>query len=320
MTTHQRIVVTNCTTRKRASTSAVLLEKTQGIVGLEAVAAGWVRSLGEAPHAGIADNVYIGRAFSLAKAAAARLQASLYITSAGLGLVRGTDKVPNYNVTVSTGPGSLSSRFPEVEELAQKWWTALGALRFQSPFPLSEVIRGNRSAIVLVALPSSYMRMVVDDLARIDEQAIARTRIFTSSAGTSVIPKSLQQCVMPYDERLEGIKGHDGTRSDFPQRALRHFVEVLHGHELSPEQARVAVSSAMEVSRPRIVPKRERRSDEALESLIANEWARCQGSSAKLHRFLRDDALVACEQGRFRGLWRKVRDRRALTSDPTNDK
>jgi hypothetical protein len=154
--------------------------------------------------------------------------------------------------------------------------------------------------------------MVHDDLARISRSSAMRLRIFTSESGRTVVPTSAQECVLPYDDRLETLRGFDGTRSEFPQRALRHFVECLNGHELELADACTAVANALRGLGRRSIPERERKTDEQIASLLHEQWVRYSGSSTRLHRFLRDEALIACEQRRFRDIWRRVREDRLL--------
>ena len=45
--------------------------------------------------------------------------------------------------------------------------------------------------------------------------------------------------------------------------------------------------------------------------MLHKSWESHGGSSTRLLRYLRDEALVACEQGRFRSLWHQVRAERS---------
>ena len=90
------------------------------------------------------------------------------------------------------------------------------------------------------------------------------------------------------------------------QRALRHFVHILRGHILPLDSAREQVRLAMNALVKPTVPKRERKSDAEIAELIEQNWARLNGSGAALLRYLRDEALVACEQSRFAMLRRDV--------------
>ena len=111
---------------------------------------------------------------------------------------------------------------------------------------------------------------------------------------------------MPYDERLESLPGFTGTRADFPQRAMRHFVSQLIGHQLAAKAAFHAVEQALSVCIAPTVPTRRRLTDDEICVLIRKGWTKCGGSGARLLRYLRDDELVACEQGRFAILRRQV--------------
>jgi len=156
--------------------------------------------------------------------------------------------------------------------------------------------------------------MVAADLAQCAAQDLERVRLFTSPAGQAALPEVVAASAMPYDERLESLPTYAGTRADFPQRALRHFVEQLDGHHLSMPAARRAVDEVLSTCARRLVARRVRTDDEGIRILIRTHWAKCEGQSSRLLRSLRVEAQVACEQGRFAQLWREVRDERMARS------
>jgi len=156
-------------------------------------------------------------------------------------------------------------------------------------------------------MPSAYMVMLEGDLARIQDKELERLCIFTSSSGARSVAPRLQRCVLPYDERLEGQKGYAGTRADFPQRAMRHFVEEINGHVMDAERAKDAVRETLGLLKKPQVPQRVRKTDPEILELLRAQWDNYDGSSSRLHRYLRDTALVACEQSRFGGLWRQLK-------------
>ena len=102
---------------------------------------------------------------------------------------------------------------------------------------------------------------------------------------------------MPYDDRLESVDGYSGTRADFPQRAMRHFVERLEAQKLSLTNAHEAVTRSL-----------RRYSNQEITRLIREQWETADGRSTTLLRYLRDEAFVSCEQSRFAQLFRSVRD------------
>jgi hypothetical protein len=89
---------------------------------------------------------------------------------------------------------------------------------------------------------------------------------------------------------------------------MNHFVKDLQAFDLPIDAAIERVREALSGHSPRTPPSRERKCDDDIKTLIAENWTRYGGRSSQLLRFIRDDALVACEQSRFRDLWRSVRD------------
>lgn len=249
-----------------------------------------------------AADLYTGRSISEARRAAASLAAPLHIVSAGHGLLHADDCIPAYDVTVSAAADNALHRcLVRLDKTPADWWQALIA-SFGQQRSLAALLAGSPNAIVLLAVPSIYLRLLAHELADLGDDAIARLRIITSPHGASTLPPSLQAAVMPYDERLEGLAAFAGTRSDFPQRALRHFATVLAGHALPSDRARQRVTEAMEALCKPVLPARRRQSDDEIIALLRQNWARFNGSATALLRFLRDEALVACEQSRFRSL------------------
>jgi hypothetical protein len=235
------------------------------------------------------------------------ISAEFYVISAGLGLVRSDDLVPNYSLTISEGDGSLQSWLALQNVCSSHWWLAL-CEALGTTTPLSNLINSQpKSSLVFIALPASYLEMVASDLAFVRADHVRNIRIFTSTAGANTLGSNLQRVVMPYDDRLEGIANHDGTRTDFPHRALKHFVAELQGHKLTILPAKASIRNAMDNSRRRIVPKRNRATDRQIVELLHANWVAYDGSAYKLLRYLRDEALVACEQSRFSRLWRKIK-------------
>lgn len=301
-------IITNCSSRKR-NIGIAPLEPTQ----LESLGLGdwpkiWVERIKQAAVRVAPLDLYQGRAFAECRMAVRLTAAEFYVISAGLGLVHSTDPIPNYSLTISDGSGSLQNWLALQNASSSDWWCAL-CEALETPTPLSHLINGQpKESQVFIALPASYLEMVVPDLALVHDDRVESIRIFTSNAGANTLPSSLRSAVMPYDDRLEGIANHNGTRTDFPHRALKHFVTQLHGHRLTAVSAKASVQRAMDSSTKRTVPKRERATDNEIIDHIRANWVGYDGGAFKLLRYLRDEALVACEQSRFSGLWRKVKE------------
>jgi hypothetical protein len=268
------------------------------------MAAEWLGLLDRAPRGITAEDLYLGRAFVESKRVAHVLNASLYVVSAGLGLVHGAELVPNYDLTVVKG-GALERSLETAGVRASRWWSLL--TRRSDDLGVLGGLITQSAGLVMVALPASYICMVCEDLGRVGPRAVHKLRIFTSEAGASEVPRHLKGCVLPYDKRLEGLEGFNGTRAEFPQRALRHFVTLLGGQHLPLEEAHRRVEAALSGLEMPVIPLRQRKTDAEIASMLRMQWTSQGGRSTSLHRYLRDQALVACEQSRFRVIWQQVR-------------
>ena len=254
----------------------------------------------------------MGRGFNEARAVAERLRASFFVASAGLGLVSGDTHVPAYDLTVSgSGGASIDALLTSWSAAPADWWMALAEAKGEAA-PLSSLVEGNTRARFFIALPSTYISLVSLDLACLSASCRRRVYIFTSPHGVDFLPTSLRNRVMPYDDRLEATQW-SGTRADFAQRALRHFVDNLDAVRLPFSEAASRVRATMQALRPRTLPTRQRKADFEIIEMLLKNWDRFDGNASRLLRFLRDDALVSCEQSRFRNLCLSIRTKR----DPT---
>jgi hypothetical protein len=302
------LVVTNCTARKRRSAGAPL--SLQGLVAptLAGFADKWFHRITAAPGCNPAIELYVGRGFVEALKVTRLLGAELFVVSAGLGLVPASERIPSYDVTVAPGRTSLSSILRAYAASPCVWWGELARARGQRN-PVAELVESRRETTVLIALSAGYVEFIADDLASVDASQIDRLRIFTSPPGRMHVAAALQRAVLPYDARLEAT-AFAGTNADFPQRAMRHYVEHLRAATLPSDHARRVVHGALKHLQVPALPERERKSDEEVTLLISEQWDRFSGNSARLLRYLRDEAKVACEQSRFRTLWHSVRERK----------
>lgn len=261
----------------------------------------WQAAVASCTDLQTAIDLYKGRSIVEVRRASLRLKAPLHFVSAGMGIVPADAKIPHYDLTPVQSSGGLALALAQHQATPAQWW------RLLSDVGLSRLIRMHADEQVLVALPATYLKMLALDLAEIRPEDAVRVRIFTSPAGMAAIPATLQPTVMPYDERLESIRGFAGTKADFPHRALRHFVEELNGTEMSLQASRESVTNSLALYAMRHVPQRKRLDDRQLKALIRERWGSCQGQSTKLLRALRDEELVACEQSRFAQLCREIR-------------
>ena len=299
-------IITNCTSRKRNIGIDPVLPHIGAGVSIEESISIWLKRVKASSIRVTPLDLYQGRSIADSRYASRLIGAQWYAISTGLGLVSAFDQIPTYSLTIAEGTGSIQKWLAAQNRTSADWWTSI-CKALGSPSPLSTMVnRCGKDDRIMLALPARYVAMIASDLLLIEEDRHENVRVFTSLAGAKEVPAKHRHIVMPYDERLEGIKKHNGTRSDFPQRALKHFVSELNAQSHSLKQAKLLVKEAMEKSQLRSNPPRVRASDEQIANLIIKNWKNHDGSSSKLLRFLRDEAKVSCEQSRFSGIWREI--------------
>lgn len=243
--------------------------------------------------------LYAGRGFGLAQGAAASVDARLYVLSAGLGLVASDSRVPVYGLTVASGHAESVAARVQGDFDPAAWFEALlkgpRSLQWADTF-------GEGRGRVLMALTRPYAEMVGSSMRALPARALARLRIFGASL-SAFLPTEVHCAIMPYDARLDAII--PGTRADFSQRALSHFVREVacrvgyQDSEADSEAVRCALTKVAAPERAR----RPRQTDDEILRLIRQQL-KSQSGVARVLRALRDQDGVACEQSRFSRLYR----------------
>lgn len=227
--------------------------------------------------------------------------ADIGVISAGLGYVKGQTEIPSYDMTLrARASGSIRDRVSGNFEPSD-WWKSLQRNRYSTP--LAADARGR--TLVLVCLSREYARMARTELQDL-ANARANVRIFGLNIA-SALPEALSKYVLPYDERLSAV-GIKGTRVDFPQRALLHYVSHVHptSQGLATDIKQVEAALAGVKGAPSRV--RERQSDDAIKRRIRALMHEFGGQRTKILQHLRRAENVPCEQGRFSVLYAEVQD------------
>jgi hypothetical protein len=262
-----------------------------------AVETAWRQVSARLPARVPACELYGGRGFGLSREAASRASAELYVISAGLGLVRSDRVVPSYGVTVSDrGDQAIARRVIGRFDPAS-WWKAVSCGVYSEN--LASVARRHRG-LLLVALTTPYAAMIGGELAALPAEARARMRLFGHGIA-AVLPKPLAGSVMPYDARLDAAV--PGTRTDFAQRALRHFCQhVPLDGSVDASRGAEEVGKLIASYEAPTAPVRPRRSDEEMVALITGHLHHTTGIG-RILRLVRDSDGLACEQARFSRLY-----------------
>lgn len=304
-------LITTCTNRKRIALppplSAFSLPSTSQRLLLEE----WCSRLSEHRPAGRASDVYCGRGFREASMARDEVSGQLWVISAGLGFIADHAWIPSYSLTLSgSGPNSIRRKVTESSFSPTTWWEGITAHQGLTN-PIHQLVLSNSSKLFVFALSQSYAALVQNDILMLPEEHLGRVRLIGLAIGPVLDPK-LQKLVMPYDERFNGSCGiNAGTRSDFAQRAMRHFVTIvlMSAKSNTLEEHSKLVNQAISGNSLPQVPRRKRLSDKEIMAIILNRLDSHRAGSSHMLRLLRDQENVACEQGRFKKLYKIAKEK-----------
>ncbi len=287
------LVITPCTSRKRQQPQIQAAGLPQGTQ--RELCDAWLRAVKNGTPERRAGDLYAGRAFSLAKQAADTLGADFAIASAGLGMVMAGTLIPSYDLTISRNGlrDSLLGGFDPV-----KWWQRIS----KGPYATDCRAALRDRPLVLACLSRAYAALVGHALEYVPPD---RLRLFGAGLDL-VLPTSLRACVLPYDQRLDTAM--PGTRGDFAQRALLHYVKVIYGANTMPldKEKQAVLASLADTSKPKAIPKRPRADDATIRALIVRLLPTIGPKRSVMLRHLRDIEGLACEQGRFYSLFEDV--------------
>lgn len=305
----QPLIITACTNRKSAPLEERLQASDLPIGSLEEVARTWNAWVKQHNFRLPASKLYAGRGAVEAKRAANFCDGQQWFISAGLGLISAGEHVAAYDLTVAgTGSNCIASKVRRSAFRSKDWWSAVARKR-RPARKLSRLIAANPKSQIILALPSSYLAMVTDDLYELSSAEFQRLRLIGPPEAN--IPSFLRPYWMPYDDRLDGPRSScRGTRSDFPQRAARHFLEEIwaRSHTAGPTRHAKFVADLLASFPYPAIPKRRQLDDAELLVVIKKIWDRAEGQSSRMLRILRDEERIACEQGRFKILFYRAKE------------
>lgn len=302
-------LITTCTNRKRESVPTELKASSLPTGPQSTVLKEWHSRISASVPVGPASRVYCGRGFSEASRAHSEISGDLWIISAGLGLISEKTNIPSYNITVTnSGSDSILKKLNGHQFIFSEWWRDLNLLN-GTPNPISQLVRRNHDQLFVIGLSRSYAKLIECDLLQLRDIDLQRVRLIGLSLHPALDPV-LHGLIMPYDERLDGLNHRTtGTRSDFSQRAMRHFATEVFENFLNEDlNAHIdLVNRSLSTAVLRKIPKRMSLSNDGIMQLIRNNWNYSNGSASKMLRVIRDKEGVACEQGRFRQLFSQVK-------------
>ncbi len=302
----QFLIITSCTRRKRVGFIPAL-SAGQLIPGTHReVARQWV-ALAKATEGKMpADQLYVGRAIKEVKVVAKILDAQLSFASTGFGLIDAKIELPNYDLTVADPTDAIRTKVVDQSFSSQKWWASVNRLGETKSLALQ--LEESPHLIILMALPKAYLALINHELAEIPKENSHRLRVFTSPDNLKSLPECIRDAYIPYDERFDGVGSPvPGTRSDYPQRVMRHFAEfVINKNSPDLDSEKKDVLKLLSSMNFRKKVERQQVSDDEIRNIVRQHLDNGYVSAAKMLRVFRDDLLIACEQKRFARIFREL--------------
>jgi hypothetical protein len=235
---------------------------------------------------------------------------TLFVASAGYGLVSAAAQLKPYSATFAHGIDSVLSA-NESRDLRKGrltgWWNGLSSWRgpngHKGPRSMEKLAKRFPDSSILVIGSPDYVTAMSDDLRKAAAVLRHPERLVIVSS-VSGFPRQLDDHLVPSVAALQHKLG--GSLGSLHARTARQLVAnarpPLHAKRLAAKYRR----QASVVPRPASKPKRKPRSDEQVRSFIRRRlMASVTQSCSRLLRAYRDGGSK-CEQHRFRRLFDEV--------------
>jgi hypothetical protein len=295
-------LVVTCSQRKRRLVPARLQLRSVRAHSASVAANRWVERLAHADVDAIAgENLYAGEHWSVvaalpAMAAARGIRLSVWVCSAGYGLVPAAALLKPYSATFAAGhPDSVPGT-------GLDWWGRLAA--WEGPTPgeprtIADLARRYPRALLLLALSAPYLSSCRADAVEAAHHLRGHRQLAIISAGTRP-SGTLYPHFLPANARLQAVLG--GTRQALNARIAGFLLSHI-APDLLLSRSRDALADLLAAQPPPPAYDRRRLSDDEVRLFIRRRLEIDNGlAKSRLLSELRHSGL-ACEQARFGQLY-----------------
>lgn len=297
-------LIVTCADRKRVAPTKSTMMRSLRARTLDTRLRDWTDRLrNNAATSVAAENLYAGEYWSIVRtlpsiARDAGFAPTLWVASAGYGLIRGTARIRAYAATFTANHPDTVIKTSERAD-ARRWWNLLTKQRLAGSHGSSDLqtlAKKNPEAAFLIIGSPPYISAMHDDIAAaaaaLDDTG--QLVIVTSPNGT---PSSLAAYTLYATANLQSSLG--GSLLSLHARVASELLQAARGqldaHRLKKNLRRR--------EQERDTPQREPLSDQAVQRFIRKSSARNYSAGLRELR----DAGFACEQSRFRQLFRETR-------------
>lgn len=311
-------LVVTCTSRKRQTPHPELTIASAGDRLTCEPWRAWERRLErvKAPVLAARD-LYIGQHWHVAKNLAAERgpgpELSLWICSAGWGLIRPDAALKSYSAVFTPGSADSVSRLMPGwgnQDAVRQWWNGLAEWRGPSPHGprrIAQIAQLHPNSVIVVALSPSYFAACRDDIVEAAATLRDSERLLVVCPGSSDASSNSSAIrPLPLDARAAAVLG--GTMGTLGVRFVRYLLNEYDWEALRACELRPRLDQWLGTLTPRAVPIRARHHDAEVAAFIRARLASDPGKSAT--RLLREYRSLgeACEQRRFHVIYSTVKE------------
>lgn len=265
----------------------------------------WISALSRCSNRVVADRLYVGDHWSIGRSLprlADQFDATLWILSAGYGLVTPLSPLSPYSATFSPGQADSISCSGSSDE-ARSWWNSLCRWNrhdWNHPRSIQALVQAYPSDYFLLVASEPYLVAVQEDLREALDWTTDPERFLLISAGAGHLDRRLAHHLLPCDARLRTNLG--GAMQSLNVRIARDLLS-----RSSPAAFRLTEMKAEFESRNLSLAQLERyhrrhlNDQEVTSFIVENPLLSCTASLRKLRA-----SGFACEQGRFAQLYKGV--------------
>ncbi len=307
-------IIAACAQRKRLPVDSNLRLRSHGASATETRFQSFVAALEAAPGERLpARDLYIGSYWAAVRAlpeigSQRGLASSLWVASAGYGLIPADAPVCAYSATFQAGsPDGVASSEGDVpvREQLSSWWTELATWRGptqSSPRRVRDLVTSDRKAAFVVIASPRYVQAMGSDLKQA-ATLVGDRLIVVSSVGAAAEP-GIAEHLVPSEASLLPVVG--GALPALHARVARDILITTGTRELRAPYLQARYRSIAERSSYAGMPQRDDASDAEIIAFIRRAVSNRPGLRHTPALRLWRGGGRACEQGRFKRLFREV--------------
>lgn len=237
--------------------------------------------------------------------------ATLWVASAGYGLIPATARIHPYSATFQVGgPDSVASGQGEhsIREQVSAWWMGLATWKGparKAPRRVAQLAAAEPKATVLVLGSPRYIQAMESDLAA--AALILPTRLSIITSNPTAMDSKLAPLLVPSEAALLPLVG--GSLPSLHARVARHMIQGSRTHALRTPDLQERYQQLIAQSTYRGMPQRDDATDAEVMSFVRGALKTTPHLAFTPALRMWRDGGRACEQKRFKRIFQEVASR-----------